>query len=437
MGDLIRQYWIPFFLASDLDPDGPPARVRLLGEDLITFRASSGQVGLVGNHCPHRGASLFFGRNEESGLRCVYHGWKFDVTGACVDMPNEPPESNFKHKIQHTAYPCRERNGLVWAYMGPLAEPPDLPRVEWNLVPADQCYYSIRIADENFMQAVEGEYDNTHNGLLHRRFPGTSGAPQAVKSSSGFYPGMYYRYQTTYAQFSVIETDYGVLIGAARPVEGDNYYWRTYPFSMPFYTPIAPQSQDGQLSGHAWVPMDDKRTICLCFSYNPERSLTEGELRALRYGVDGLQGLHPTVDTFYPPSTKPYGRYWPRLDNGNDYGLDYEAQRTTRFSGLPGTWPQDSGMQQSMGFIYDRTKEHLGTADTGQIAIRRRLLTAARALREEGTPPPGALEPNVYFHRPAEAIVPRSEPNWIDATIEHHKAGEPLLHYYDGAARGP
>src|SRR5437870_4092419 len=119
-GEVIRHYWIPVLLSSELHgPDSAPLRVRLLGEDLIAFRTTSGEVGLVGNNCPHRGASLFFGRNEEEGLRCVYHGWKFDVTGVCVDMPNEPPESNFKHKIQHKAYPCRERNGVVWTYMGP------------------------------------------------------------------------------------------------------------------------------------------------------------------------------------------------------------------------------------------------------------------------------------------------------------------------------
>ncbi len=128
MGDFLRQYWQPILLTDELpEPDCAPLRVRLLGEDLIAVRTSSGKVGLLGNHCPHRGASLFFGRNEEEGLRCVYHGWKYDVDGNCVDMPNEPPESNFKHKIQHTAYPCQERAGLIWAYLGPQSPPPAIP----------------------------------------------------------------------------------------------------------------------------------------------------------------------------------------------------------------------------------------------------------------------------------------------------------------------
>ena len=123
MGRMMRQYWIPAIRSDELPaPDCPPIRLRLLGEDLVGYRTTSGAVGLVAENCPHRGASLFFGRNEEEGLRCVYHGWKFDTSGACVDMPNEPPESNFKHKVKVTAYPCRERNGIIWAYMGPRSD---------------------------------------------------------------------------------------------------------------------------------------------------------------------------------------------------------------------------------------------------------------------------------------------------------------------------
>src|SRR5215813_7912375 len=128
MGELMRQYWLPAVLSSELPaPDSDPVRVLLLGEQLIACRDSTGQVGLLQNNCPHRGASLFFGRNEESGLRCVYHGWKFDALGNCIDMPNEPAESDFKHKVSATAYPTRERGGIIWAYLGPRSEPPPLP----------------------------------------------------------------------------------------------------------------------------------------------------------------------------------------------------------------------------------------------------------------------------------------------------------------------
>src|SRR5919202_6997696 len=144
MGDLLRQYWLPFATSAELPaPDSDPLRVLLLGEQLLAFRDTSGRVGLLAHNCPHRGASLFFGRNEEAGLRCVYHGWKFDVDGACIDMPNEPAESDFKAKVKATAYPTVERAGVVWAFMGPQqADPPGLPQWEWCQVPENQLQHS-------------------------------------------------------------------------------------------------------------------------------------------------------------------------------------------------------------------------------------------------------------------------------------------------------
>src|SRR5688572_13082912 len=134
MGNLLRQYWLPVMMSTELaTPDCPPVRIRILSENMIAFRTTSGQVGVIANACPHRGASMFFGRNEEEGLRCVYHGWKFDVEGNCVDMPSEPAESNFKSKVHATAYPTQERGGLVWVYMGKREAPPELPQLEANM----------------------------------------------------------------------------------------------------------------------------------------------------------------------------------------------------------------------------------------------------------------------------------------------------------------
>src|SRR6266571_3457642 len=170
MGTLMRQYWIPAIRSDELpEPDGRPLRLRLLGENLIGWRSSSGSIGLVANNCPHRGASLFFGRNEEEGLRCVYHGWKFDVSGRCVDMPNEPPESNFKDKVRAVAYPCAERGGVIWTYMGPRGELPGLPELEGNLLPESQRSVTMRHEACNFAQAIEGGIDASHSGLLHSR----------------------------------------------------------------------------------------------------------------------------------------------------------------------------------------------------------------------------------------------------------------------------
>src|SRR5205823_1088939 len=168
VGDLMRHYWIPAVRSDELPaPDSPPLRVRLLGENLIAFRTTSGKVGMVQNACPHRGASLFFGRNEEEGLRCVYHGWKFDVTGQCVDMPSEPAESNFRTKIKATAYPCIERNGVIWTYMGAREVPPPLSHIESNMVPtAAQGTISKIMRDSNYMQALEGDIDTSHLAFL-------------------------------------------------------------------------------------------------------------------------------------------------------------------------------------------------------------------------------------------------------------------------------
>src|SRR6266545_2017053 len=167
MGNLLREYWIPAFTPDDLQPDGPPMRMRLLGENLIAFQTTSGKVGLVPHACPHRGASLFFGRNEEDGLRCVYHGWKYDVTGACVDMPSEPPESNFKGRVRATAYPCHEVNGAIWASLGPRAEPPAFPHYEWTQVPERYYVMSKTLRECNWAQALEGDMDDAHVPALH------------------------------------------------------------------------------------------------------------------------------------------------------------------------------------------------------------------------------------------------------------------------------
>src|SRR3954471_10925125 len=154
MGRVFREYWIPAVRADELpSPDCPPMRVKLLGEELIGYRTTSGAVGLMQNSCPHRGASMFFGRNEEEGLRCVYHGWKFDVSGACVDMPSEPAESNFKNKVRTRAYPCIERNGMIWTYMGPRQVPPPLPDLLPNL--DAECRVGKSMRECNYMQALE------------------------------------------------------------------------------------------------------------------------------------------------------------------------------------------------------------------------------------------------------------------------------------------
>lgn len=169
MGTLLRRYWIPALLAEELpEPDCPPVRVKLLGEKLIAFRDTEGRIGLLDEMCSHRTASLFFGRNEESGLRCAYHGWKYDVDGNCVDMPSEPPESRMCQKIKQTAYPCVERGGVIWTYMGPAELKPELPELEWAGLAEGQVVVTKRRQMTNFMQAMEGGIDSSHVSFAHR-----------------------------------------------------------------------------------------------------------------------------------------------------------------------------------------------------------------------------------------------------------------------------
>lgn len=420
MGDLVRQYWIPFFASNDLTADGQPTRVRLMGEDLIVFRDSGGHVGLMAANCPHRGGPLYYARNEDCGLRCVYHGWKFDVAGRCVDMPNEPPNSRFKEHIRLQHYPCEERNGVIWTYMGSAAEPPELPLMEWNCVPEEQCFINLRVQACNFLQAVEGEYDSSHVKFLHGGLAEHPKSETTVRSAS-----VRYRESNTYPRFQSLDTDYGVLIGARYDAEADSYYWRIYPFMMPFYTVInVNPTYDPDVilfSGHAFVPMDNENTLALGFTWHPNRPLSEEERSIMIDGFpNGLEGIHPTAHSYRPSQIgQPYADYWPKLMRDNDYGFDAGAQRRgDRWCGIPGLWPQDAAMQEGFGPIYDRTREHLGSADLGQVAIRRRLLRAAHALRTDGAEPPGVGSPDAFWLRPTEAILPRETVAWQDIIEE-------------------
>jgi phthalate 4,5-dioxygenase oxygenase subunit len=431
MGDLLREYWIPALFTRELpQPESDPMRVRLLGEDLIAFRDSSGTIGLLGNHCPHRGASLFFGRNEEldPGLRCVYHGWKFDTQGNCVDMPNEPAESDFRTRVKAQAYPVVERNGVGWVYMGARTTPPPLPALEWNLVPESQVYLTKRVADSNWVQTLEGEIDSSHSSFLHtmlneeENYRNAQNATRAqVFGTNG--QGMYYKMKDKHPHFSVVDTDYGVLIGARRNAEEDSYYWRITQFLLPFHSIIPPYGQNPFFMGHTWIPIDDEHTLALCFTYHPTEPLSEEQLHGMMYGGGqlGHQGLHPTVDAFLPPTSEAWSQYRSIYNMDNDYQLDYDAQRQVRFSGIPGVWPQDSACQESMGPIYDRSSEHLGTSDTGIIRTRRSLMQAARNLRERGVVPQSVDEPEVYNVRSASVVLPRDE-NWVEGSREFREA---------------
>ena len=424
MGDLMRRYWIPAVLSREIEPDGVPHRTRLLGEDLLVMRFTSGEPAVLLPACPHRGASLFFGRNEEEGIRCAYHGWKFNAAGFCVDMPSEPPESNFKDKVTLKSYRAAERNGVVWIYMGPQqADPPPLPDLEWNLAPESHTYLTKRVAQNNYFQTLEGEIDSSHSGFLHKSFTNPFAFTLSWRTREEM--GMVYKMRDRHPRFQVKETEYGVLIGARRNAEEDSYYWRITQFMFPFHTMIPPYGPDPLLSGHAYIPMDDEHVLALCYTYNPARPLSEEELDYLHYARhDGQEGLHPTVTGFLPPqANKPEGAWWPKHHIDNDFNVDWERQKTAQFSGLPGTWAQDSGMQETMGRVANRSVEHLGVSDTGIIRTRRALIKAAKLLRDYGIEPDSVWEPDVYRIRSASVVLPR-DADWVEASAEFRHARE-------------
>ena len=419
MGELMRRYWIPAVLSGEVEPDGVPHRTRLLCEDLLVMRFTDGEPAVLAPACPHRGASLFFGRNEENGVRCAYHGWKFNAAGFCVDMPSEPPESNFKDKVTIKSYRAAERNGVIWIYMGPeQADPPPLPELEWNVVPESHAYLTKRIAQNNYFQTLEGEIDSSHSGFLHQSFAN----PYTLNWQTKQERGMIYKMRDRHPRFQAKETDYGVLIGARRNAEEDSYYWRITQFLFPFHTIIPPYGEDPVFSGHAYIPMDDEHVIALCFSYNPVRPLNEEELGYLRHARrDGQQGLHPTVDGFLPPiPNRPEGAWWPKHHIDNDFNVVWKRQKEAQFSGLPGTWVQDSGMQETMGRVANRSIEHLGVSDTGIIRTRRALIKAARLLRDFGVEPESVWDSGVYRTRSAAVVLPR-EAEWVEASAEYRE----------------
>jgi phenylpropionate dioxygenase-like ring-hydroxylating dioxygenase large terminal subunit len=409
MGDMMRQYWIPAMKADELpSPDCPPVRVKLLGEELIGYRTTSGAVGLMQNSCPHRGASMFFGRNEEEGLRCVYHGWKFDTTGACVDMPSEPAESNFRSKVKARAYPCIDRNGVIWAYMGPKAEPPELPQLEGNM----HADYSVTILHRpnNWMQGIEGELDTIHAAFLHG----------GANRSTNFEPGTfgYYQSRSRDGKFSVRETDYGTSYGMYREAEEDSYYWRIGHFLFPFYAMPPGASTLGQDARVlAYVPMDDYHT--LEWSIGARLESASDNYRAPQR-VPGLGR------DYLPNGTGWYDRYNITQNAENDYLIDREAQKNWKsYTGIEGIRQQDMAMTESMGAIMDRTREHLGTTDALIIRTRRRLIAAAKALRNEGVLPPGVEDASVYLERSGQIVLPRNV-DWWQATEPLRKTFGPL-----------
>jgi phthalate 4,5-dioxygenase len=386
MGNAMRRYWVPAILSSEIaERDCPPVRVRLLGEHLVAFRDSDGRIGLVDEFCPHRRVSLYFGRNEECGLRCVYHGWKFDVEGNCLDQLNEPPEHQFNQHIHLTAYPTVELGGIVWAYMGPPEKMPPAPKFAWTQVPEERRHVTKVVQECNYLQGLEGGIDTSHAPILHRLLTENS-TRGGMKPSSPFVRGK--------APKLVVDvTDYGYLYAGVRSLGDSDVHIRTYHFIMPFHQIRPSRSESGSPmdAGHIWVPMDDYNTMVYNWNYTTnDVALTEED--KLERGL-GNGPLHVDQKTFMS-----------YFNRSNNYGLDREVQKTESYTGIDGINQQDRALQESMGPIVDRSKEHLGPADKAIGQTRRMLSQAVRTVEAGGNP---AGTGTSYYHiRAGEEVLP-------------------------------
>lgn len=396
MGNLFRRFWLPALLSSEMTPDSPARRLRILCEDLVAFRDSNGTVGIVDAYCAHRRVPLFFGRNEECGLRCPYHGWKFDVNGHCLEIPNVsvPRDTTvIRQKLGIKSYPAREAGGVVWIYMGPKEFQADLPQLEWTQVPPASRHVSRWIQRSNFMQGVEGEIDSSHISFLHKEFDPTEleAVHRGKDLASHGAP-----------ELTLHETDYGFRYGARRDLEGDNF-WRLTQWLLPMYSliPKAPGAYTHG-GGRAWVPIDDHHTTTFSYNFRVDGPLTADEVAVFESGE------------FFPPRLEPgtykladgylIDTFLPKANRDNDYLLDREIQRTRNFTGIHGANEQDRSLQEGMesasagsGSLVDRTKEHLMGSDLAVVTARRRLIKMARDLQQ-------GIEPAVAAHGEQYAV---------------------------------
>ncbi len=394
MGTLFRRFWVPVLLAREIpEPDCPPVRVTVLGEELLAFRDTGDRIGLVEARCPHRGADLFFGRNEECGIRCAYHGWKFDVAGQCVEIPTLTRDEGLLSRVGLTAYPAREWGDVIWAYMGPPELQPELPEMDFALVPPSHRFVSKKLQECNWAQACEGALDTAHFSFLHT--PVTVPEVSASRQRHPMANAVRWMKQDPRPVFNVVEHDAGLLLAASRRADGDEVYWRVTQFLMPNHS-LAPGAARGDsVFGQTWVPIDDRSCWVYVYSWNPERPLSEKENRF----IPGVPSVHAEVDD----------RWVPIRNRSNDYLIDRVAQKTRSFTGIEGLSEQDAAIQDSQGFIADRTREHLGPTDLGIVRFRRLILDAAYALRD-GIEPRAAAVPGAYRVRSGGALAPGTRP---------------------------
>ena len=398
MGSLVRRFWIPAAAGADVKAGGAPKRVRLVGREFVVYRDRAGRPGLLDELCPHRGASLMLARNEECGLRCIYHGWTFAVDGTVLETPSEPEDSTFKDRVRAGAYPAYDAGGLIWVYLGPPALQPPPMNFDFTALPDEQrMVVQLQIAC-NFMQPIEGVIDSAHSNFLHAdtfQPTGNVAVSELRNDLKVDRPS-----NDTRPRLDIRNTDYGFRYAALRkPIVSPEtqQYVRVTEFIAPIYGMFPANKGYGNLQ--AFVPIDDTHTMLYFVKYHYDRPMDEAE-RQLHYAWSKAR---PGIDVD--------DEYRTQRTRENGWLQDRDAMEAgTSFSGIAGVQVEDSVVQESMGAIYDRTLEHLGASDIAVIRMRRLMLDAARALAERGEAPFAVDRRTDYSDiQPLERIIPLTE----------------------------
>lgn len=383
LGKLFRRYWIPAAKLEELEAaGGSPTRVRLLGENLVAFRDPTGKAGLMDEFCPHRRASLYYGRNEEGGLRCLYHGWKMAHDGRVLETPAEPKSSKLAANLCHAAYPVREAGGLLWTYMGPKELEPPFPNFPWLNLPSSHLLVVKMYEDCNYLQGLEGDLDPAHPNYLHQDFE--------VKKDQSWVGAGWQSIADMMVdgapEIHCEETPYLMRVAAIRRTNDPKVsYVRTTEWVAPFYTYIATGPHESRLF-KAWHPIDDDSCFTFYIHFHPSAPLNVPAIYA--------NWEHRTEPPHYRTAHTLANRH-----------LQDRRKMKFNFSGVPGAAIQDRAVQESMGPVCDRTQEHLGTSDKAVIYYRRRMLRLLEEM-EQGKPLP-ATDPALDFrHRTGSWYMP-------------------------------
>ncbi len=356
-GEFMRRYWQPAALSEELPEGGAPIPVRLLGEDLVLFRDETGQPGLLGIHCAHRGADLSYGRLEDGGIRCIYHGWLYDRTGRCLEQPGEPTGSTFHERIRQTAYPCHEQAGMIFAYMGP-GEPPLFPAYEFLSVPSEYVFATKYFQDCNYLQGNEGNFDPQHLSFLHRFLKPGEDFRQAFHA------------QDPCPTIDPVETDFGMHLYAVRKADAGHHFVKVRSFFMPSGGAVGSRGESGyNVNWH--VPIDDEHHRKFSITFNRDVPINEETIRRERAGL--AEG------------------YRLQRNRANRYLQSREEMMTETYIGMGKVFVvHDTWATEGEGQIYDRTSEHLGYTDRGIITMRRMMLQAIKDV-EEGRDPKNVI----------------------------------------------